>query len=144
MSLINEGQSIRQASAVLGFPDTTVRRHLHAAEEGRHVPPPGAAASLPPALEQEFVEIIRMAAESGFGICRSELKSFVADVVNRHLNTDTEIGNYLRQHCRFVNGAPSDKWVTRFLKKHFLTLLKVAPLEMSRFKAESDPVVING
>jgi transposase len=141
---IKQGSSIRKACAQFNVSKTTVLRHLKAVESNQPRPSMGPPPALPMTLQVEIADVVRAAAQCGFGVTRSELKQFVSCIVSTHQERADEIGWYLRRHCTFAGKQPSDEWVQRFMELHHLSLLTPSTLERHRFAACADPFVVYG
>jgi hypothetical protein len=121
----------------------TVQRHRKAQMAHVLLQKPGSLSSLPSNLEKDISVVARVAADNGFGISKAELQSFIADIVKRHLSENSDLGNYLRNHCKFVDGLPSSDYVTKFMNRNHLSLIKPSPLERCRSEAAGDPFIIS-
>ena len=92
-----EGQSIRSAAREIGIDESSLRGKIKNKPRG----PPGGRTSLPHESERELALVLSMKAKCGFSSTREEVRSLVAKYVECNINSNTEVGNYLRKHCRF-------------------------------------------
>jgi hypothetical protein len=141
-TMASEGLSRRAAATRFGISETTLRRHDHASASGKVLPPIGRLPSIPLDMQIELAIIAKTAARHGFGLLKEEVTKLVGDYVQANRNNNDGMGTYLRAHCRFVNGVPSEDWVTEFMRNHNLSLKKPTPLERCRMETTSDPFII--
>ena len=141
---INSGESENSVCKALNLPRSTVQRHRKAILSGSILPSPGRTLSLPAVCEEHVATIVREAGANGFGLSRRDLQEFVAHVVKRHLTEDSAVGEHFREHCQFLEGSPSQDWITKFMQRHDLSLYNASTLPRSRVEAASDPSIIYG
>jgi hypothetical protein len=99
--------SSRAAERVYGVPATTLRRYIAGQVVGVK---PGPQAALSSTEERALVEGLLDRARRGFPATRFHLKAMVVESVCDG-----------RVH-QFVNGVPSDKWISSFMERHSETL----------------------
>ena len=110
LHMLNDGSSIRKASKASGLNESTLRYKLKALKaskvpisELRHMPSVkrGNKSSLPVEAEISLAMMARLTARWGLGLDSDAIKQLVAEYVSANREKDTDIGQYLRQYCRF-------------------------------------------
>lgn len=143
LTMISQGAAISHAAKECGLNFYTVRIHLLARQQGISLlPSPGHPPSIPLQLAEEIAAVVKAAASHGFGLLKTEVSTFVQEVVKSRWNEADSVGQYLRQHCPFKERLPSHDWVEQFMEDHHLTLRKPSNLERYRVTSVSDPFVI--
>ena len=107
LHMLKSGLSIRKASKASGLSESTLRYKLKALkvpiDELQHMPnvQRGNKSSLPVEAEISLATMARLCARWGLGLDSDAIKQLVAEYVSTNKEKDTEIGQYLRQYCRF-------------------------------------------
>ena len=89
------GLSIRKAAKEIGIHEWTLRDRMKRTREV------GGLTSLPEDSERELAFLLTLKAKWGFASTRDEVRSIVAEYVRDNIESETEIGEYLRKNCRF-------------------------------------------
>jgi transposase-like protein len=108
---IQRGSRISAAARQFGLSETTVRRHLTAANQCVTLSHHGQHSSLPQSLAVEISAIAKAAARHGFRLSKRELTEFVGEIVRSRWDSEVDVGVYLRRYCRFTNHIPGSDFV---------------------------------
>jgi hypothetical protein len=144
LQAVDNGMSVNAAAKQFAIPESTLRRHRNAQLGNQVLRPPGGIPSLPPSQEVELATLVKTAAEHGFAFSMEDIRVFVGKYVTSRWHEESELGHYLRTHCRFTGPSrmPGRDWMERFMQVHHLSLKTPGRLEKVRKMAESNPFKI--
>lgn len=124
-----EGEIVRQISQTYGIPYVTLYRKI----KGLHPRKPGGQTVLSLQEEQSIVKCILTAADWGFPMTPSDIKTLVQSYLNQK-GTTIKI---------FVNNKPGETWMEKFLKRNNDQLSKRLSQSIKENRAKIDHDTIN-
>ena len=133
LSKVEAGTSIRTAAKEASVDEKTLRNRMKKGaplKSGGHL-------SLPVDSEKELALMLCIKAKWGFALTREQVYDLVQQYVRANKHSDTDLGKYIRAHCRFKVRSNKNRGIyyITFLKKSFYShvLIVIGQLYISQY-----------